>query len=245
MQIVLKLRKAFDAVLDLIYPRNCIGCGMGVEAGDFRYLCERCLRDLNLIRSPHCDVCGIPFFGIVETQKACPDCIGLDPDFQHGRSIFLLEGFGRQIVHDFKYRKGQYLLRDIASIARNNPLVIEFIKDSTLIPVPLHPRKHRERGYNQSLLLAELFAREAGGLAVVEALVRIKDTVTQTNLKLRERRLNMKNAFSLADNIKLDPEKIYVVVDDVFTTGSTLEACCTALHRAGARKLNILTLAHA
>jgi ComF family protein len=114
-----------------------------------------------------------------------------------------------------------------------------------LVPVPLHARKERERGYNQAALLAECLAELAGDGARVERLLRrTADTTSQTAFDRRSRMANLKNAFALARGATLIPEHHYILVDDVFTTGSTLNNCARTLRRAGALKLDIVTLGH-
>ena len=119
-----------------------------------------------------------------------------------------------------------------------------YLESGYLVPVPLHKRKLRERGFNQSRLLAGAFSDLVGGLPVVDALERVKDTESQTRLKRPERKKNVKNAFAISSDIHLNMSKICIVVDDVFTTGATLNACCTKLRKAGVTRLRVLTLAH-
>ena len=108
-----------------------------------------------------------------------------------------------------------------------------------------HPRKERERGYNQALLLARALALVAGGTTTVhELLRRTEDTATQTAFDRRTRMANLKNAFALGRGAALNPEQHYILVDDVFTTGSTLNSCARTLRRAGALKLDVITLGH-
>jgi ComF family protein len=113
------------------------------------------------------------------------------------------------------------------------------------VPVPLHPRKLRERGYNQSELIAECLARAAGGGARVARLLRrTVDTVSQTHHDRRARQANLKNAFALAPGVRISAGHSYLLVDDVFTTGSTLNSCALALRRAGGLNLSVVTFGH-
>jgi len=111
------------------------------------------------------------------------------------------------------------------------------------VPVPLHARKARERGFNQSLLLAQALARVGGG-RVEEVLRRDVDTRSQTEFDRKTRQANLKNAFALVPGARLTPDQKYVLVDDVFTTGSTLNSCARILRRAGALNLDVVTFAH-
>jgi ComF family protein len=157
----------------------------------------------------------------------------------------LLKGPGRSLVHALKYHRALHVLDDIAALIRATPGMAEYLRGAVLVPVPLHPRKERERGYNQSRLLAESFAAAAGGGARVEApLRRVVDTPTQTALDRRTRQANLKNAFALRNGAAINPGERYVLIDDVFTTGSTLNACATVLRRAGCLNLDIVTFGH-
>ena len=118
-------------------------------------------------------------------------------------------------------------------------------RGAVLVPVPLHPRKARERGFNQSALLAAALAQAAGaGARVGELLRRAADTATQTAFDRKTRQANLKNAFALARGAALIAGQKYVLVDDVFTTGSTLNGCARTLRRAGALNLDVVTFAH-
>jgi competence protein ComFC len=243
MNLKKQVQKLSNSFLDLLYPRNCVGCGCPVEYPHFQYICENCLRDLYLIDSPYCSTCGAPFFGKVESSRSCPHCYLLDPIFKRGRSIFLLRGVGKEIIHCFKYHQGFHLLKDIKCILKEGKGIKDFVEGATLVPVPLHSKKLRERGFNQSLLFARMLAN-LYKLPMREILQRVVDTPTQTLLNRKKREHNLKNAFALSSKINLDPKEKYLIVDDVFTTGSTLNACCKVLKNAGAKNLYILTLGH-
>ncbi|HEY1111080.1 MAG TPA: ComF family protein, partial [Opitutaceae bacterium] len=138
-----------------------------------------------------------------------------------------------------------HVLADVAEVFRRSPHVLELARDAVLVPVPMHPRKLRKRGYNQAVLLAEALARAAGGGTRVEAVLqRIVHTQTQTEFRREERMANLKNAFALARGADLNPALHYLLVDDVFTTGSTLNSCARTLRRAGILNLDVATFSH-
>jgi ComF family protein len=148
-------------------------------------------------------------------------------------------------VIELKYHRGLYVLRDMETVFARAAHVIELARGAILVPVPLHPRKARERGYNQAELLAESLASVAGGETRVELLLRRRiDTATQTAFDRRTRMANLKNAFALARGAAINPVSRYILVDDVFTTGSTLNSCAHALRRGGALKLGVVTFGH-
>jgi ComF family protein len=149
------------------------------------------------------------------------------------------------VLVELKYHGGRHVLEDIEEIFRRSPPVLEHVRGAMLVPVPLHPRRRRERGFNQSALLARALARAAGGgLGPADLLERRADTHTQTSFDRRSRRDNLKNAFALAPGARLDARQHYVLVDDVFTTGSTLNGCARLLRRHGCVNLDVAVFAH-
>ncbi len=230
---------------DLVFPPVCVHCAGLVEGGRLRHLCRRCAELVAFARLPCCHVCGHPFYGDVHGERCCVHCAELEPAFREGRTCILLKGPGRSLVHALKYHRALHVLEDIAVLIRETPGMADYVRGSVLVPVPLHPRKEREREYNQSRLLARLFAEAGGpGTRVAEPLRRIADTQTQTALDRRTRRENLKNAFALWKGADINPAERYVLIDDVFTTGSTLNACATVIRREGGVNLDVVTFGH-
>lgn len=244
MKLIEHMRMAAEAALDIAYPRSCVGCGGMVQDQDARYICEDCRRSIYRVKSPHCNTCGCPFYGEVESERGCPHCAELEPIFDAGRTVILYKGVGLDLIQQWKYHRALYLLEEIETLIRQMPGLHAYMESATLVPVPLHPRKLRERGFNQSRVLADSFAKAAGNRPVVELLRRITDTQSQTFLKLDARRRNVKNAFALSKNALLKKDQNYIIIDDVFTTGSTLNACSAVLRKAGAHRIKVLTLGH-
>jgi ComF family protein len=237
--------KLSGMLLEVFFPRSCVSCGSGVEDSGYEHLCSDCSRELFLVAAPHCRICGYPFHGMLSGPMACPHCAELDPVFDAGKTIFLAKGPGRALVHELKYQSGFYILRDIERIIRAAGEYLNFIAGAVLVPVPLHADKQRERGYNQSERIAGALARATeGGSRVENLLQRTKWTQTQTSLTREDRHRNVKNAFALAPDAVVIPAQHYILVDDVFTTGSTLNACAAALHQAGAQHIKVATLGH-
>jgi ComF family protein len=236
---------------DVVFPPSCVHCRALVEpeastgATPFRHLCTRCAVQLEFVQPPHCTTCGHPFYGIMEGERMCVKCEGLDPAFREGRTAVLFKGPARALVIELKYHRGLHVLADMAEIFRRAPRLLENVRGAVLVPVPLHPRKARERGYNQALLLASTLAQVAGqGTSVEPLLRRVLDTETQTAFDRRTRMANLKNAFALAPGTSINSQLHYILVDDVFTTGSTLNSCARALRRAGALNLDVVTFGH-
>lgn len=248
---VSRLLKAVGrGVSDVVFPPTCVSCRALVEheipgAEVFRHLCVRCAALVDTVHAPHCTTCGHPFFGLVEGERTCPHCEGLRPAFAEGRTVTLFKGPVRALVIELKYHKGLHVIDDMELIISRSGHVLEFIRGATLVPVPLHPRKARERGYNQAQCIADAFMRVAGGATRTEMLLRrTVDTETQTAFDRETRMGNLKNAFALVSGADLNPQARYILVDDVFTTGSTLNNCAHTLRQAGALNLGVVTFAH-
>jgi ComF family protein len=240
-----RAREFLRGITDMVFPPVCLNCGGLVEGGRLKHVCVQCVPLIHRVELPSCSTCGSPFFGEVEGERMCPHCDGLRPVYDEGRTATLFKGPARALIHELKYHKGHHVLADLEEIVRESAHVTDFIRDTILVPVPLHPRKERERGYNQTMLLAEVMARAAGGTTRVEAaLKRVIDTPSQTTFDRRARRANLKNAFALARGATINPASPYTLVDDVFTTGSTLNSCAGVLRRAGALRLNVVTFGH-
>lgn len=238
--------RSVHGLIAVVFPRACVACGGKVEDdGGLRHICARCERLLVVVGPPSCRTCGHPFDGEAGCDRGCGHCESLRPVFSEGRTAVLLRGPGRSLVHALKYHDSLHVLEDVQNLVRRAPEYLQFVAGKAVVPVPLHPRKLRERGYNQSLVLAETITRLAPGSTLCkQLLVRIIDTPSQTRLDRRQRRENLKNAFALAPGATINPGLSYLVVDDVFTTGATLNACAAVLRRAGAVKLDVATFGH-
>tara|TARA_B100000965_G_C19600842_1_gene762555 strand:- start:5293 stop:5778 length:486 start_codon:yes stop_codon:yes gene_type:complete len=159
-------------------------------------------------------------------------------------SLFKLRDAGQALVHALKYRRGNYLVQDLKRLVQSVPEFCDFLAGACLIPVPLHARKQASRGFNQSEVLATSWAGLFPNTLVDNTLVRIRVTASQTGLSRDERFANVKNAFAIDRKALLNPSCRYILIDDVFTTGATLNACARVLHVAGAERIGVATLSH-
>lgn len=242
--IPLQIPAIIKGGLDFIFPRHCVHCCGGIEPGPFHFICAQCRAGIPIIEEPHCICCGYPFWGQMVQSRHCPKCRELEPAFEEGRSLILHRGVGATLVHALKYENATYLRPDIQWLLRRRISLELWIGSARLIPVPLHARKKRERGYNQSEQLCHTIKHVFPRSSLEPVLIRRRDTETQTRLSARERRSNVKNAFALSEKAVLDSQSDYILVDDVFTTGSTLNACAEVLKGAGAQRVRVFTLAH-
>lgn len=231
--------------IDLVFPRSCLLTAEQVDAeAGFRYLSAAAQERILYARAPFCRCCGYPFWGEAAEEQACPRCLLLNPVFQEGRTVALMRGPPRQMLLTLKYHRGFFVLPDLARMARAVEGYLDFLAGAVLVPVPLHPAKLRKRGFNQSRLLAETLAEETSGAEVMELLVRIRRTESQTRFRRRDRVKNVAGAFALRPGATIDAARRYVVVDDVFTTGSTLNACCAVLAAARVNRVDVATFCH-
>jgi ComF family protein len=238
------LRHIGERLLDLVFARTCPISGNAVENAPWRHLAPEGLAQLRHVTPPHCHTCGAPFYGQLAGTQKCPHCVGLCPVFQRGKTAVLAEDAGRHLVHTLKYHHGTWLAQDMARIMLSAQGMEGFLAGATLVPVPLHRRRHQWRGYNQAQLLAENLAKQLPSLRVTPLLERTRNTSTQTSLSRDERHQNMMDAFKLRHGATPDATTRYVLVDDVFTTGATLNACANALVSAGATTVDVVTFAH-
>lgn len=185
----------------------------------------------------------MPFYGLLVVERRCEDCEEAAHPWAAGRTLLRYSGPARALVQHLKYNAARHLLDDVATLAHGTPWLRDWLAGSVLVPVPLHPRRERERGYNQSALIAQTLARVAD-VPVAPLLRRVRDTQTQTRLSREERAANVNNAFAMSVGAVLDKRLTYTLVDDVFTTGATLGACSQVLQAHGAAQVRVLTLAH-
>lgn len=227
-----QLDKVKTTLLDLVFPRRCLGCGSSED-----FLCSACRDSLPRIAPPICRRCGAP----LKRGELCARCQEAGPELDGIRSLFVFEGLARQAVHSLKYRHFKALAGSLggllAEYLASNPLPADVI-----MPVPLHPRRLRERGYNQSALLAEELGKRAGIPVMENGLLRAKYTPPQARSSDSAQRLaNVQGAF-LYRGEPLHGRHV-LLIDDVCTTGATLEACATPLKTREAASVWALTVA--
>jgi ComF family protein len=232
---------ALRATLDLLLPRTCVCCDAALSDGEHRVLCTVCIGRLMRMPAPWCNRCGHP-----RTSGSCRWCELLPPFVRAVRSVcWVPGGTAGEMVHKLKYSGWTALAEPMAEqMARLN-----FPEDVTeerdlLVPVPLAPARARERGYNQSELLARVLGR-CWDVPVREVLVRQRATETQTRLTPGDRLRNVAGAFATIRRREELAGRHVVLVDDVVTTAATLNACATALHSGGARIISYVTFGRA
>lgn len=224
--------------LDLLFPPACQVCR---SRGDFP-LCPDCLNSFPLIRPPICQKCGLPLRGPGDLTFTCVPCRRRRWSFTAARAAGVYDGALREAIHALKFRRRQALAGPLGELLASAAADPVFRNVNLVVPVPLHPRRARERGFNQSELLAEVVARRLGLIVDATGLRRVRPTAPQTGLDADARRANIRDAFVAARGFR--NQKI-VLVDDVISTGSTVRECARVLRAAGAGEVVVLALARA
>jgi len=228
--------------LDLLYPRRCLGCGAS-SPETFRYVCWDCWSDAARVEAPFCNLCGDPVAGAVDHDFICYSCSVETPAFDGARSAARYDGVVGEALRQLKYEKALWLAPDMAELL-HNCLEAEYpgrIFD-LIVPVPLHHVRRRERGYNQSAVLAYELGRRMGCPLPSGVLKRVRPTATQTNLTAKERLSNVVGAFKHKRAKGLAGRRV-LLVDDVMTTGATVNACAKTLKASGVASVHVITAA--
>jgi ComF family protein len=236
-----KLSNAASALFSLLYPPCCEACGAGVERP--RYLCERCAAGAVRIEAPFCKVCSEPFHGAMSGPFACANCADRHFHFTCAVTRYRSEGVVRDLIHRFKYWREFHLRHPLAGWAA------EALEDDrmreppveALVPVPLFIARRRHREFNQAEVLARLVGKGAG-IPVVDCLLRTVSTSSQVAFNRERRMENLRNAFKMRQSMPMRGRHL-VLVDDVLTTGSTLDECARVLMEAGAASVRAITVA--
>ena len=234
-------------MLDWVFPPVCEVCGCGLKGGDA--LCEGCAEALPKIETPFCDVCGESFAGQIDGAFECPNCREVSFHFEFARGAMLRTDRLLELVHRLKYGREVHLARALGRLAcsafSDRRLGVAMEEDWPLVPVPLHRERQRERYFNQAEEICRAVAAETG-LGVLPLLKRVRKTETQTRLSRKQRMANLKGAFAVrrawGKEMRMPETPGVILVDDVFTTGSTVDACAKVLRKAGVERVAVLTV---
>jgi competence protein ComFC len=232
-----------NVALALIYPEACQLCECERASAADGYVCPKCSRGVRFIRPPFCQRCGLPFDGDLTGPFECANCLDLKLHFSSARSAVAARGVVLEAIHRFKYRRALWFEPFLAGLlVREAGPVLRDGRWDWIVPVPLHPTKQREREFNQAERLAARLGAATGIPVQQRLLKRVLPTLTQTRLTREQRADNVRNAFVLRVPRRLGGRRI-VLLDDVFTTGATTNACARVLRAAGAGEVCVWTVA--
>lgn len=235
------LGQVASLALDLVYPRTCAICG-APAAQEYLYLCWNCRARLPLITPPFCDICGQPAAAGAD-NFVCSRCRASPPAFDRARSICRYQGAMGQLVREFKYHSALWLRRDFHLLLRAGLAAYYAAQQiDAIVFVPLHAFRERCRSFNQAQVLGAGLARRSPPLPVLDALRRLRPTKTQTHLTAAGRIANVKGVFQVRPRVNVQGLSL-LLLDDVMTTGATVNECARALKQAGAARVDVLTLA--
>lgn len=213
----------------VIYPERCAVCGKVLPAGEDNGICRDCTSKAELVKSPFCMKCGKPLLG---DGEFCMDCMKKETSFICGRAVFVYNKYMKKSIEGFKYYgRTEYAKFYANKMSEVYGRWIESISPDALIPVPVHIKRMMDRGYNQAGIIADILGELTGIQVIHNLLVRRKDTVPQKELTDRERKDNLYKAFETVKQTRelYQNVKCVIIIDDIYTTGSTIEECSYVL----------------
>ncbi|PKM52688.1 MAG: amidophosphoribosyltransferase [Firmicutes bacterium HGW-Firmicutes-7] len=234
------INKVIKMILALMYPKRCLLCDEVLPLGEQSTTCSKCRNDVKWIGGNICKRCGKP----LECHRLdfCYDCSKKNHYFHEGRGMWVYEDAVKNAIHKYKYSNRKGYGKSFAQ-----ELYQFYIENITwdidcITSVPLHPDKLNERSFNQAALIADILGRRLDIVVDNCLLYRTKNTEPQKDLSDLERILNVKDAFSICDSSSCTGKNI-LIVDDIYTTGSTINECAKELKNHGAQNVYFLTVA--
>ncbi len=236
-------RSLLGGISELLYPRCCSACGAELEDGQ-RALCRECLFSVPLLVDPVCDLCGEPVVAASASRKGlCGRCLRRRPVFDRARSAVSYGRAVKSALLMLKFHHAFWLAKDLGILlegcVRRHFALAEI---DAIVPVPLHSLRRRQRTMNQAELLARELGRRLSLPVMTDLLRRSRQTLRQTDLSREERRRNLRGAFEVKQRAWVE-QRVFLVVDDVMTTGETVSAVSHALKRSGAAGVWVATVA--
>ncbi len=232
----------FGAFVDLLFPPICLCCDRQLDNSRPPLFCPLCLDEVACVTSPCCFCCGTPFPG--GSDHFCGFCLQDHYHFDRARSVFYYKQPLSSLILSLKFDGQMVALPSLVSLVSSSRIIEEFTPPDLLLPVPLYITRLRQRGFNQALLLARNCFPQWKNRVEPNLLQRSRATISQSLLTGVERRKNLKKAFVVAHPEKISGKRV-LLVDDVFTTGTTVDECARVLRLAGAARIEVFTLARA
>lgn len=230
------------SLLDILFPERCLACGTGLKGRQEISYCAACLQAVRLIREPFCTLCGKPFDKAAGASHLCGYCLKKGWHFKQARAVVSYRPPVTEAVKVFKYKGKMHGLATFVALSQQYLQQQPIEQPELIVPVPLHAKRLRQRGFNQALVLCKKIFPEYRDKINPHVLERHHWIRPQTGLKGVERRRNVKNAFKVSNPDKISNKKI-LLVDDVFTTGATANECARILVKNQASEVNVFTFA--
>lgn len=233
------LKKIYHHIIDYLLPKRCFSCAELTQ--DANSFCGNCWKNLNFINAPFCKCCGQEFALDLVDQQECLKCISRSPKFEKVRSLFKFDEHSKKIIHAFKYYDKTILGQSFAEMLSSRYRK-DISESDVIVPVPMHRFKRLFRMYNPAQVLASELHQAINLPVYMDVLVKIKWTKAQTTLSRKARLKNIAGSIKIENISKVEGKKV-ILVDDVVTTGTTVDLCARLLKTAGAKEVVVLSIA--
>ena len=237
-----------EGLISLLLAADCGVCQHPLEPSNITFVCIDCWSKIKWLKDPYCSKCSRPLSSTFESIPTflCPECRRQNVHFNRAFIPTLYEGVMKKVIHLLKYNKKTGIMRTLEKIIRSyfNCLNSSFPCLDLVVPIPLHRKKLRERGFNQAELIAKVVAKHLQVRLIKGNLKRTKATVTQTSLDREERRRNLREAFTIKNRDEFQAKNV-LLVDDVYTTGTTIKEAAKVLKQARVKDVYVFALARA
>ena len=238
LRVPILLRDMYETAITFLYPAECRVCKEFLGATSIPYICNNCWQDVQFLEPPWCDICGMS--GI---NGLCEACATNPPRYGKLRAVAFYQTTLQQAIHFFKFEKKKVLARHLIQLINAHiPLDCSIAEYDFILPIPIHKKRLRERGFNQATLLANGIAKAGGVPLLTNTLVRHRHTEAQSSLDREARQQNIIGAFEIR-NPDIIRDKRLLLFDDVFTTGATIREAVSELWTADPAEIDVLTLA--
>ncbi len=238
VQLPSVLREMFETAIVFLYPAKCRVCDDFLGVASMPYICTDCWQDVQYLEPPWCDICGTP-----DVNGLCDACATSPPRYGQLRTVAVYQTTLQQAIHLFKFEKKKVFARHLIHLINAHiPVDCDVATYDFILPIPIHKKRLRERGFNQATLLADGIAKAVGVPVLTNTLVRKRHTVAQSSLDKEARQENIVGAFDVLEPDTIRGKRL-LVIDDVFTTGATIREAVSELWTADPAEVDVLTLA--
>ena len=237
------LSRIVKSCMDIVLPPGCPVCRVKLPVAWPKRLCHQCSSAIQFLHPPFCRICGIEISEVSDNgyHPLCAECLSNPPPFAIARSVVRYEEQVKKLIHNWKYSSDLSMVPGLCELISCYDMA-EFADIDRVVVVPLHLHRLRHRGFNQAVVLARLFFADRADFIRPDWLFRTRNTVPQTELGKEARRTNLCGAFQVRSTADLAGRRV-CLIDDVFTTGTTVKECSKALMEGGAVEVRVLTLA--